>query len=238
MPGRPRALPFVIVGVFTILLVGAIVLSLSTAPPLDEQQLHVAATATLNASGFVLVDTISVTSPGSAAPAPGSQTVVVRALYQATDAIEESEVGPGTQSAAVIVIGARRFRESGSQWTELPPSPGAGTAVVKTVRLPLQAAAGAVEATRHGDLYHFVPAGLERFLASVLGVRPSQLSSPRLTAEVRGEFLTHERITALVGRQRLTVDHEFSDIGSAPPVVAPPTSSLVPGRSSGATVTP
>ena len=127
MPGRPRALPFVLVGVFTILLVGAIALSLSTAPPLDEQQLHIAATATLDASGFVVVDTNSITSPGSTSPVPGSETVVVHVLYQAPDAIEESEVGPGGQTGAVILIGARRFRESGSQWTELSASPGVGS---------------------------------------------------------------------------------------------------------------
>jgi hypothetical protein len=231
-------LPFILVGIFTVLLVGAIALSLATAPPLDEQQLHVAAAATLNASGFVVVDTNSVTSPGATALAPGSETVVVHVLYRAPDAIEETEMGPGGQTGAVILIGARRFRESGSQWTELAPSPGVGAQVVKTIRSPLQAAAGAAVVTRQGDLYRFVPRGLDRFLTSVLGVRPSQLSSPLLTAEVGGEFLSHERISALVGRQRLTVDLAFSDVGSAPPVVAPPTSSLAPGATPGATVTP
>jgi hypothetical protein len=236
--GRPRALPFVLVGVFAILLVGAIVLSLSTAPPLDEQQLHVAATATLNASGYVVVDTNSVTSPGSTVPVSGSEAVVVHVLYRAPEAIEEIEMGPNGQTDAVILIGAHRFRESGSQWTELPPSPRVDSQVVRTIRSPLQAAAGAVVVTRQGDLYRFVPPRLDRFLTSVLGVRPSQVSSPRLTAEVRGEFLAHERITALVGRQSLTVDLVFSDIGSAPPVVAPPASSLVPGATPGASGTP
>ena len=238
MPGSPRALPFVLLGVFTILVVGAIALSLSTAPPTDDQQLHIAAAATLDASGFVVVDTNSVTSPGAATPGSGSETVVVHVLYQAPDAIEESELGPGGQAGAVILIGARRFRESGGQWTELPPSPGLGVRVVKTIQSPLRAASGAVVVSRDGDLYRFVPKGLDRFLSSVLGVRPSQASSPVLTAEVQGEFLTHERITALVGAQRLTVDLVFSDVGSAPPVEAPPTSSLVPGSASGAAGTP
>ena len=183
----------------------------------------------------MVVDTNSVTSPGAVA---GSETVVVHVLYQAPDAIEESEAGPGGQTGAVILIGARRFRESGGQWTELPPSPGLGVRVVKTIQSPLRAVSGAVVVSRDGDLYRFVPSGLDRFLTSVLGVRPSQVSSPLLTAEVHGEFLTHERITALVGAQRLTVDLVFSDIGSAPPVEAPPTSSLVPGSTSGAAGTP
>ncbi len=238
MQGRPQALPFVILGVFTILVVGAIVLSLSTAPRVDDQQLHIGATATLDASGFVVVDTNSVTAPGSGASASGSQTIIVNVLYQAPDAIEESETGPGGQTGAVILIGARRFRESGGQWTELAPTPGLGVRVVRTIQSPLRAASGAVVVSRHGDLYRFVPKGLYKFLTSVLGVRPSQVSSPLLTAEVQGEFLTHEQITALVGAQRLTVDLVFSDIGSAPPVEAPPTSSPVPGSTSGAAGTP
>jgi hypothetical protein len=61
-----------------------------------------------------------------------------------------------------------------------------------------------------------------------LGVRPAQLSAPRLTAEVRGDFLVDERITALVGQQRLEVDLAFSAVGSAPPVQVPPGTLLVP----------
>ncbi len=230
MSGRPQALPFVIVGTFTILLVGGIVLSLSSAPPLAQQQLHIAASATLNASGFTVVDTNSVTAPGPAAPSagPSAETVVVHVLYQAPDAVEESELGPDGQSGAVILIGARRFRESESQWTELRPVPGLVNQVVKTIQSPLQASSNAVTVTRDGDLYRFVPTSPGRFLVSVLGVRPAQLSSARFTAEVHGEFLTHESITALVGRQRLTVDLAFSDIGSAPSVEAPPTSSSAP----------
>ena len=240
MSGSRRALPFVIVGVFTILLVVGIVLSLSDAPPVAEQQLHIAASATLNASSFTVVDTNSVTASGSVAPTagPSSGTVVVHVLYQVPDAVEESEVGPDGQTGAVILIGARGFRESASQWTELAPAPGLVNRVVKTIQSPLQAASSAVTVTRDGDLYRFVPTNPGRFLASILGVRPSQLSSPRFTAEVHGEFLTHEWITALVRRQRPTVDLAFSDIGSAPPVQAPPTSSPAPGAASGLTPTP
>ncbi len=123
MPGRPSALPFVIVGVFTILLVGAIVLSLSTAPPLDEQQLHAAATATLNASGFVLVDTISVTSSGSAAPAPGSQTVVV----------PRAVPGPRRHRG---VRGGTRQPERGGHRDRRPAFPGERFAVDRTSPQP------------------------------------------------------------------------------------------------------
>ncbi len=116
-------MPFILVGVFAVLLVGGIVLSLSSAPPLAQQQLHNGATATLSASGFALVDTNSVAplTPGPAAPG-SAETVVFRVLYQAPDAVEESEAGPGGATMSIILIGDRRFQGSGSQWTALPAS--------------------------------------------------------------------------------------------------------------------
>jgi hypothetical protein len=47
------------------------------------------------------------------------------------------------------------------------------------------------------------------------------LSSPRLTAVVRGGALREETITAVVANQRLEVNLIFSAIGTAPPVTAP-----------------
>jgi hypothetical protein len=129
---------------------------------------------------------------------------------------------------SVIVIGSRRFRGSGSHWTELPGQAGLGAQAAATITSPLQAASSAKTVTRHGDVYSFVPRRLDQFLATVLGVRPSRLSSPRLTAVVSGDYLTDEQITALVGRQRLVVDLAFSNVGSAPPVNAPRASSPVP----------
>ena len=239
MPTKPRALPFVLVGMFAILVVGGIALSLSSAPPLDEQELHDAATATMAASGFALVVTTWITSPGSSVSAPesgpSSGTAIVRVLYQAPDSVQESEVGSDGRTASVILIGARRFQRSGSQWIELSPSPGAGNQVVTALLSPLQAASDSAVVSRRGDLYGFVPTDIDRFLTTALGVRPSQVSSPRLTAVVRGDSLTHERITARVGSQQLTVDLAFSAIGSAPRVKAPPSSSLAPGATSGTT---
>ena len=229
METRPRPLPFVLVGVFAALLIGGIALSLSTAPPLSQQQLRNGAAATLSASGFALVDTNSVAPLPSATAASGSvETVVFHVLYTAPDAVEESEAGAGGAIMSIILIGDRRFQGSGSQWTALPPSRGAGAGAVGTILSPLQAAASATKVTRHGDLYGFVPTSSDRLLTEVLGVRPSQLSSPRLTAVVRAGSLTRETITATYRHERLTVDLVFSRIGSAPPVTAPPSSSLVP----------
>lgn len=239
METRPRPLPFVLVGVFAVLLIGGIALSLSSAPPLDQQQLHDGATATLSASGFALVDTNSVTPLASGPPASGgAETVVFRVLYQAPDAVEESEAGPGGETMSIILIGDRRFQGSGSQWTALPASRSAGAGAVKTILSPLQSAASATKVTRHGDLYGFVPTSSDRLLTEVLGIRPSQLSSPRLTAVVRAGSLTRETITATYDHERLEVDLVFSRIGSAPPVTAPPSSTLVPGPTSSTPTAP
>jgi hypothetical protein len=238
---RP-GLAFGLVGMFGLLVVGAIALSLSSAPPVAQQQLHVAAGATLAATGFALIDTNSISplSPAARAADQGqnARTVVIRVLYTAPDRVQESEVGPNGQTVSVIVIGARRYRSSGSGWTELPPSPGLGAQAAETITSPLRAAANATTVTRQGDVYYFVPPDVVRFLSSVLGVNASQLSSPSLSAVIHGDFLTDERISAVVQHQRLSVDLAFFAIGSAPPVLAPPPSSLVPAPEPSPTPTP
>jgi hypothetical protein len=237
---KTRVLPFLLVAVFGILLIGGIALSLSSAPSIEQQQLRNAATSTQDASGFELVDTNSVT-PLAASPATagqGPETVVFRVLYQAPDAVEESEAGPGGTTMAVILIGSHRFQGNGSSWTELPPVDNAGEKAVQTIMSPLRAAASATHVTRDGDVYAFVPPNVDQLLTSILGIRAAQLTSPHLTAVVHDGTLTESAITALDKSVRLGVDLVFSAIGSAPPVVAPPSSSLVPSPSSGAASTP
>jgi hypothetical protein len=237
---QTRALPFLLVAVFGILLVGGIALSLSSAPSIEQQQLRNAATSTKDASGFELVDTNSVTplATGAASAGQGPETVIFRVLYRAPDAIEEAEAGPGGTTMAVILIGSRRFQGNGSTWTALPPAANAGEKAVNTVMSPLRAAASATHVTRVGDVYTFVPPDVDQLLTSILGIRATQLASPNLTAVIRDGTLTQAHISALDGTVRLEVDLAFSAVGSAPPVVVPPSSSLVPSPSSGAATTP
>jgi len=222
---KARALPFILVGTFAVLLVAGIALSVVRAPSIDEQLLQNAANATMSASGFAVTDTNSATpvSPGPSLQRPSSpaaQTVVIRVLYQAPDAVEESEAVPaGTTS--VILIGNRRFQGIGMQWTELPDSNGAAAGAIQRIMFPLRAASSATTVTRHGDRYSFVPSGRGSFLQSVLGLPPSALSSPILTAVVRGGYLDEEQISAVADHERLRVDLVFSDIGSASPVKEP-----------------
>jgi hypothetical protein len=237
---RPRALPFVLVGVFAALLLGGIALSLSSAPSIAQQQLQSAAKTTAAASGYELVDTNSVTplAPGAAANGQGPETIVFRVLYTAPAAVEETEAGPGGTTMAIILIGSRRFQGNGTQFTELPASEGAGPKAVGTIMAPLRAAADATRVTRHGDVYEFVPPDVGKLLTSILGVRAARLSSPYLTAAVHDGVVSHMQIGAKDGSVRLGVDLVFSAVGTAPPVTAPPPSSLVPSSSSGAATTP
>jgi len=228
---RPRALPFLVVGAFGLLALGAVVLSVSTAPADAEQQLHVAADATLAAPGFELVDTNSV-RPVAAAPAAGQAHVeVVHVRYQAPDAVEETEPDAAGQIVSVIVVGDRRFGSLGRGWRELPPSPGLGAEAVATVLFPLRAASDGVEVTRNGDVYHFVPRHLADFAGTLLGRASTQLSSLQVAATVHEDYLVGERVTAVLGGEQLRVDLVFSSVGSARPVEAPPASELVPASS-------
>ena len=169
----------------------AIALSLSSAPPFVEQQLHDAARATMSASGFALKDTNSVTAlrQSQTKHPTRSDLWCSSSLYQAPASVQETEVEPNGATASVILIGDRRFRKSGSSWIELPPSAGLGARAVATITAPLQGAIDATQVTRQGDRYSFVPRDLDKVLTAVLDVDPSRLSSPRLTAVVRGGTL-------------------------------------------------
>jgi len=161
--------------------------------------------------------------------------VIIHVLYQAPDAVEESEAVPaGTM--AVILIGNRRFDGIGTQWTQLPDSKGAGAGAIQRIMYPLRAASSATTVTGHGDRYSFVPAGPSSFLQTILGLAPSALSSPVVTAVVRGGYVVDEQISAVADHERLQVDLVFSAIGSASPVKAPsavtPVPTLPPGTSS------
>jgi len=237
---QPRALPFVLVGAFAALSVGAIVLSLSSAPPLAREELQSAARTTMSASGFVLRDTNSVStvsSSGQPAVSQPSESVAFLVVYEAPDAVQETEVDQNGANAEVIALGDRAFRRSGSTWTEVASGRGLGARSVATILSPLQGAVGATDVTRHGDRYSFVPADLHKLLTTVLGAPPSEVSSPRLSAVVRDGVLTAETITARVGHQHLEVDLVFSSIGSAPHVVAP-RSFVGAGGASSAPTTP
>jgi len=227
-PRGPRLLSQVPLGVLTLLVVGGIVLSLATAPPDAPLQLRAAAEATVVAPGFELQDANSVTPPAGTGAA--ARVEVIDVLYEAPDRVFETGPGPNGQTVSVLVAGDRHFSRTGTGWEELPPSPGIGAEAVQTVLSPLQAAAGATQVTRSGDVYRFVPPDLDRFVATLLGTSPTALSSLRLTATVQGEFVTRVQVVGVLHGERLEVMVALARIGSAPPVTLPPTSQVAPAQ--------
>jgi len=224
---RGRLVPHVLVGMLTVLVLGGIALSLATAPPDATQQLRIAAGATEQSSGFVLTDTNSIAPPGAA-----PRSMVVRVVYRSPDRVKESGTDSTGQALSVIVIGQRHFerRAGDPKWTELAPTPQLSTEAVQTLLFPLQGAQHAVDAVRTSvgsgaTTYRFLPSDSAQLIRNILGATPSQLSSLRFTAVVRGDYLADERITAVVrGGEQLEVDLAFSAVGSAPGVEVPPTS--------------
>ena len=230
---RRTLLPHVIMAVFTVLVFGAIALSLVTAPPVAQTDLQSAAKATLDASGFRLVDVNSATYIG---PVPqGSsgrlltRTNVIHVLYQAPDRVRESGLSPTGQSATAVVAGSRHFVTSAGRWTELRAQPGLGGRAVDTVLSPLRVATGATDVVRRGDVYAFVPSDLRSFITTILGTTPGRLTGLQVGAVVRGGYLVEERVSAVMGTDRLGVDLTFSVIGAAPPVTLPVAGSPAPG---------
>jgi hypothetical protein len=229
--GRTRLMTHVVLGVFTLLVVGGIVLSLVISTPAAVQQLRAGAGATAQAQSFVLTDTNSIAPISGANAAALTRSMVVHVRYEAPDHLEESGIGPTGEPVSVIVVGPRHFqRQAGdARYTELPPTPNLGTEAVQTVLLPLQGAAKASSAVPEpgppgAQGYQFLPDRPSLLITTVLGASLSQVRDLRFTAVVRGDFVTDERITAVAANDRLTVDLAFSRVGSASPVTVPATS--------------
>jgi len=225
--------PRVLVGVLVILAVGAIALSLSTAPPVAVSQLRAAAGATSAASGFVLDDTGKVTSVLPGVPASAQQrlasTDVVHIVYQAPDRVQDQTTTSGGTGTA-IVIGSRRYQLRGGRWVELAPVAGLGRSAAGVVLYPLEAARSATVVTRRGGVYTFLPDDLDRFTTTLLRTHVAQLTSVSVTAVVDGDHVRRETVSALLGGSRLSLDLLFSSIGTAPAVLPPPPSLVVPYR--------
>ena len=66
---------------------------------------------------------------------------------------------------------------------------------------PLQAAADATDVTRHGDLYTFGATDVDALVSNAPRRRHrAGVVAPSLTAVVSGDYVTHQTVTAVVGR--------------------------------------
>jgi hypothetical protein len=225
------ALAHTLLAVLAALTLGGILLSLWTAPPEAVYQLRLAARATEAASGFVITDTASVTPLLSGLPASTQHQLsghtVTHIVYQAPDRVGDQSTSPAGLPVTVVVIGSTRYQLTAGRWYELPPSRSRGLSAADVVLFPLRAASGSSEVVRQDGQYLFLPVDLDRFTTMFFRSHVAQLSSVSVTAEVHGDYLTRERITAVHQDSRYTVDLVFTSIGAAPPVEAPPPSQIV-----------
>ena len=221
-----RALPHVTVGLFGLLVLGGVALSLASAPAVAVTELHTAARATLAASGFDLTDTNTATPSG---PSGGERAAeVIRVRYQAPDAVEETGPDATGHQVTVRVVGSRRFVLVGGTWTERSPVRDLGAQVVQSFLFPVRAVAAAPEVTGGPTLFRVVPAHEAAFVTRLLGRPRASLSGLAVTARVRGDVLVSEHVSAVLGGERLQVDLAFSAVGEAAPVRVPPARRAAP----------
>jgi hypothetical protein len=222
-----RAAPHVLLGVLTLLSLGAIVLSLDTSPPNAQEQLRTAAANTAGATSFVLTDTESAGPPPSAHSSAGLSQERAVIVYQAPDRVEEIASAAGRVESA-LVVGTQRFEGAGAgKWYRLPPStgsPSAGQEAASEVLFPLQSLSSATAAVLHEGGFRFVAGQPELLLTRLLGEVPP--GSTSFVATVSGEFVRSEQVTVTSSAERITVDLELSEVGRAPALEVPPASQI------------
>ncbi|HAM01091.1 MAG TPA: hypothetical protein DCQ30_02515 [Acidimicrobiaceae bacterium] len=224
-----RAAPHMMLGVLTLLSLGAIVYSLDTAPPNAQLQLRTAANNTKNAASFVLVDVESAGSTSSSSATNQERAVIV---YNAPDRVEET-VTAGGRSGTVLVVGNRRYERSGSgKWFDLgPPASGttkgtsAGQIAVSEILYPLTSLAGATNVSVHStahvsSVYTFVPGQEALLLLRLLGtsVPPGTRS---YLATIHGEFVGVEEVDLSNAGERITIALGVTQVDHAPVLHVP-----------------
>jgi hypothetical protein len=218
-------------GVLTVLAAAAAVLSIATAPPAAEQQVRVAAGATVGVGSFVmdLEDTVSSRAVGSAPPQV--QSSQARVVYQSPDRIAISGAGGSGQ---VVLVGNLRYEQSPTgRWVRLSSVPGAAQSYAEGVVLvpakAFTAAEDVTRATRTSSLYSvgsMQAAELDTLLGVYFRVPESVIRSHFFVAQIHKEYMTAQQLTAAAGNQVDTFTIHYSELGTAPAVVIP---SISPG---------
>jgi len=238
-PGRESLL---LVGALGVLSVGAIVLSLLTAPPIAEQQLHVGASATAGVGSFVMDLTNTVTTrPVLPRGVPQVQSSRVHFVYQSPDRIDETLQAGNNQTVRVICIGNLRYeRTAQGRWVQLPNGPSGAvstcaSAVSTVVLVPADAAAAGTGVVRHGETsnalytYDLAPLDLATVDRVLFGATPTVIASHAFDATIDKEFMVSQTFTAAAGRQTDRIAVRYSRLGTAPAVEPPPSSALRAG---------
>lgn len=226
-PSRPG--PHLTLALLTVLAVGAIILSLATAPANAEQQLRTAAGNTNGAASFVSTFTYVVESTSGT---PRQETV--RYVYQAPDRVEETGVNSSGQQVTLLVIGPTRYVRNGTgKWVELKTNSANATSTVGAqaaagLQVPISQVANAVHVSGKNGVYRFVPGNESQFLLTILGFQPAQLTSGSVefAAEVHNEFVTVIEVTAATATERVGAKLQYSQIDHAPALNPPPPSEV------------
>ena len=227
MQTQNRAAPHFLLGLLTVLSVGAILFSLEKAPPNAQTQLREAAANTVTASSFVLTDVESVSASGApAGSAP--QRVQAVLVYQSPDRVRETVTGGGHNQTA-LVLGAARYEQLASgKWVSLgnagsgPSS--AGALAAGDILFPFQAMRDATEVTKGaGGTFGFTPAQERLLLFRLVGTQlAGTAQATTWQATVTGENVTAIRLSLFGSGQETTVDLALTGINHAPLLAPPP----------------
>ena len=142
----------------------------------------------------------------------GGHTVNLSGEFSAPDRLHETITVAGAAPVERIVIGTAAYQRTGTTWQAAP-----GTATASDPRSTFAALALATTVSQQGSVYSFTLAG---------AAAGSLVSGGTTSGPVTGTVtVSNDRITDLAFRSAAaagtTVHFTYSDIGTAPPVVAP-----------------
>lgn len=227
MQTQNRAAPHFLLGLLTVLSVGAILFSLEKAPPNAQTQLREAAANTVSAASFVLTDVETVSASGAPAGRAPQQVQAVL-VYQSPDRVRETVTGGG-QNQTALVLGAARYRRLASgKWLSLGSAgsgaSSAGALAAADILFPFQAMAGATEVTKGpAGTFGFTPSQERLLLLRLVGSQLAGTSQAATwQATVSGENVSAIRLTLFGAGQEVTVELAVSGVDRAPVLEAPP----------------
>jgi hypothetical protein len=213
-------------GALVVLSGGAAALSLSTAPPVAVQQLHIGAGATVGV-GSLVIHANEVKATAGAGSAPRSSALSIVDVYQGPDRWAETARNGQGQIGQLVVIGNQSWQRTlPGRWVELPSSdtiPSKGEAASQQNFALAALAQNAESVTRHGvtssAVYSFElsPAAL----IETFGGTPPPGFSYSLSALIDGPYMTGQQLSASNGSASERIMLKYSQLGTAPPVTAP-----------------
>jgi len=231
----PRRDSLLFLGALTVLAVGAIALSLATAPPAAEQQLRVGAGATTGVGSFVMDLTNTVTTKGVGRNQVQQSTV--HFVYQSPDRLDETLINSAGQKVELLVVGNERFERTNGRWVQLPagangPVSTGEAAVNDVVLVPATAATFGTPVVRYGQTsssrysYDLDPQALATVYRVLFGVNGNVISSHHFGATIDKEYMVAQSFVASAGNQTDAITIRYSQLGTAPAVEPPPPSAL------------